>query len=78
MNINTSSSNNFSVDTPDAHVLPNQPVLVASGDSADSTVVEMQAAEKEFDAYASQYEACLLYTSPSPRDATLSRMPSSA
>ena len=26
----------------------------------------------------SQAEACLLYTSPSPRDATLSRMPSSA
>ena len=25
-----------------------------------------------------QVEACLLYTSPSPRDATLSRMPSSA
>ena len=25
-----------------------------------------------------QAEACLLYTSPSPRDATLSRMPSSA
>ena len=25
-----------------------------------------------------QYPACLLYTSPSPRDATLSRMPSSA
>ena len=25
-----------------------------------------------------QHEACLLYTSPSPRDATLSRMPSSA
>ena len=25
-----------------------------------------------------QYEICLLYTSPSPRDATLSRMPSSA
>ena len=24
------------------------------------------------------YRACLLYTSPSPRDATLSRMPSSA
>ena len=24
------------------------------------------------------YEHCLLYTSPSPRDATLSRMPSSA
>ena len=26
----------------------------------------------------SSYEGCLLYTSPSPRDATLSRMPSSA
>ena len=25
-----------------------------------------------------EYEYCLLYTSPSPRDATLSRMPSSA
>ena len=28
--------------------------------------------------YASNFNACLLYTSPSPRDATLSRMPSSA
>jgi len=27
---------------------------------------------------ASKYSTCLLYTSPSPRDATLSRMPSSA
>ena len=25
-----------------------------------------------------KYDSCLLYTSPSPRDATLSRMPSSA
>ena len=30
------------------------------------------------DKLASQYKVCLLYTSPSPRDATLSRMPSSA
>ena len=29
-------------------------------------------------AYEELYESCLLYTSPSPRDATLSRMPSSA
>ena len=28
--------------------------------------------------YLSQFISCLLYTSPSPRDATLSRMPSSA
>ena len=30
------------------------------------------------DALWKQYKLCLLYTSPSPRDATLSRMPSSA
>ena len=29
-------------------------------------------------AMAARYRHCLLYTSPSPRDATLSRMPSSA
>ena len=28
--------------------------------------------------YIEEYIPCLLYTSPSPRDATLSRMPSSA
>ena len=28
--------------------------------------------------YVAAIKACLLYTSPSPRDATLSRMPSSA
>ena len=33
-------------------------------------------AEKE--AYKFGCEGCLLYTSPSPRDSTLSRMPSSA
>ena len=31
-----------------------------------------------FAVVATDYEGCLLYTSPSPRDATLSRMPSSA
>ena len=31
-----------------------------------------------FDPKTGKYSACLLYTSPSPRDATLSRMPSSA
>ena len=30
------------------------------------------------DKYLDLYKNCLLYTSPSPRDATLSRMPSSA
>ena len=32
----------------------------------------------EFEVQVEQTYACLLYTSPSPRDATLSRMPSSA
>ena len=31
-----------------------------------------------FDAYYDKYKNCLLYTSPSPRDRTRSRMPSSA
>ena len=35
--------------------------------------------QEEFDLVSLYFgEACLLYTSPSPRDATLSRMPSSA
>ena len=32
----------------------------------------------DFDLQLARYQHCLLYTSPSPRDATLSRMPSSA
>ena len=32
----------------------------------------------QFEAPFEEYSFCLLYTSPSPRDATLSRMPSSA
>ena len=33
---------------------------------------------EEVDKIATQYIFCLLYTSPSPRDSALSRMPSSA
>ena len=33
---------------------------------------------KTIDSEVHWYKSCLLYTSPSPRDATLSRMPSSA
>ena len=47
-----------------------------------SALNERFAAEIELldtrDLEASEVIACLLYTSPSPRDATLSRMPSSA
>ena len=34
--------------------------------------------ESEIDPHAEEWEDCLLYTSPSPRDGLLSRMPSSA
>ena len=47
------------------------PVEVENDDSTDSA--EMAALLAERDDW-----NCLLYTSPSPRDATLSRMPSSA
>ena len=40
-------------------------------DKKDGWVMDFQEIEKAF-------KPCLLYTSPSPRDATLSRMPSSA
>ena len=40
-------------------------------------IENMSAFETNF-RFATQFGNCLLYTSPSPRDATLSRMPSSA
>ena len=42
----------------------------------DVEVRDAMLAKAEF--YAGTADRCLLYTSPSPRDATLSRMPSSA
>ena len=49
----------------------------------DKGVVDKQKYGEENDRFFAEYQAgtldiCLLYTSPSPRDATLSRMPSSA
>ena len=48
---------------------------LARAEQAESEVAEMRAARQEALARA---EDCLLYTSPSPRDRTRSRMPSSA
>ena len=42
------------------------------------TPSEIEAMEERWEVAKLLYEGCLLYTSPSPRDATLSRMPSSA
>ena len=45
----------------------------------DATVLTVAEADAwTYDATQARYGHCLLYTSPSPRDATLSRMPSSA
>ena len=42
------------------------------------TDIEMEYAPKGLNSDIVKLISCLLYTSPSPRDATLSRMPSSA
>ena len=47
-------------------------------DQADSAAVREQFYTKVTGKSAAQVKACLLYTSPSPRDGLLSRMPSSA
>ena len=47
--------------------------------NADSLVTpEMRRQIRELKRELDQYDNCLLYTSPSPRDGLLSRMPSSA
>ena len=47
--------------------------------NADFTAFLMGIQYEDFSAtYSGYHKGCLLYTSPSPRDATLSRMPSSA
>ena len=50
-------------------------ILVKPGDlvEAETSMITLESDKATID-----IPACLLYTSPSPRDATLSRMPSSA
>ena len=67
------------------HNLPSHPLfqlesLVELSKRLPKEQREYVFAKKEFGAHddLEQYKHCLLYTSPSPRDATLSRMPSSA
>ena len=47
-------------------------LVINDGEDTDSSITGCRAFFYEHD------DSCLLYTSPSPRDATLSRMPSSA
>ena len=59
---------------------PTTDVAIIMGSDSDLPIVE--AAFSILDSFGVNYTknvmSCLLYTSPSPRDATLSRMPSSA
>ena len=48
-----------------------------AADTKDAAVARAQA-QAAYQSSMSTYIACLLYTSPSPRDGLLSRMPSSA
>ena len=63
---------------PDDDIAQEQVINVKGEDTAnDTTKEEGETNEKEKDHQASP-ASCLLYTSPSPRDATLYRMPSYA
>ena len=53
-------------------------VPVGSESSLSSNVDKLKYQERKVKRFAKHDKDCLLYTSPSPRDATLSRMPSSA
>ena len=55
-------------------VLPAHSAVVAAAPSATTTTVELKSATVAY----GDTSNCLLYTSPSPRDGLLSRMPSSA
>ena len=58
---------------------PIEDAIEAIGRGEIVIVVDDEDRENEGDLImAAEFATCLLYTSPSPRDATLSRMPSSA
>ena len=56
----------------------NNTVFTIGFDYGQKHVVELSRANKNIDYLASKSLDCLLYTSPSPRDISGSRMPSSA
>jgi len=52
-------------------------ILLYNLDQAQEVLAQLESGN-DFATVSATYDPCLLYTSPSPRDATLSRMPSSA
>ena len=60
-------------------VMADNPIVPMDADSADQKSSSNNSAQvQERSVEVAEYETCLLYTSPSPRDRTRSRMPSSA
>ena len=57
-------------------VVFSHPAIGTVGLTEDQAIKEY--GQDNIKVYKSSFASCLLYTSPSPRDATLSRMPSSA
>ena len=57
--------------------MSHEPLAFLSG-SFKGSQLRWATVDKEGFAIVNTFRSCLLYTSPSPRDATLSRMPSSA
>ena len=53
---------------------PKKEIKLPESITIDADIIDMEVLGE----YGGTHSVCLLYTSPSPRDATLSRMPSSA
>ena len=69
-----SGATNVAVDGSSFQVNFNSPIMIPpNAVSAELSVIQANVWNDS-----ANISACLLYTSPSPRDATLSRMPSSA
>mgnify|MGYP003322540233 CR=1 FL=1 len=72
LQLNSTSLEQKVIDELESNPLLDQPESIQENDE------EELKEDKEVDYEDDPDEYCLLYTSPSPRDATLSRMPSSA
>ena len=72
--------NNIAIDLPnDKHINIKKYLFKGSGIANNKVDYELKATINHIgDNCYNGYETCLLYTSPSPRDRTRSRMPSSA
>ena len=84
-----SQSNHYSLATPTSLLLDDDQIIervfshidnktTDLGDEVWKEPVKNYIDQERFDNEIKLLRSCLLYTSPSPRDATLSRMPSSA